>query len=88
MMTKMVAVYICKQPFLVHQSELPQLHTTKSHSDQFKLNRDFSSGRVARAKTLLSVRVHQKVVGSIPGQGTYLGCRLDPRSGHIREATD
>ena len=32
--------------------------------------------------------VHQKVVGSIPGQGTYLGCRLDPQSGCVPEETD
>ena len=27
--------------------------------------------------------VHQKVVGLILGQGTYLGCRLDPRLEHV-----
>ena len=31
---------------------------------------------------------HQKVVGSIPHHGTYLGCRFDPQLGHIREAID
>ena len=31
---------------------------------------------------------HQSVVGSIPGQGTCLGCRFDPWSGRVREATD
>ena len=25
--------------------------------------------------------MHHKVVGSIPSQGTYLGCRFDPWSG-------
>ena len=29
-----------------------------------------------------------KVVGLIPGQGTYLGYRFDPGSGHVQEATD
>ena len=28
--------------------------------------------------------VHQKVTGSIPGQGTCLGCRFTPQSEHIR----
>ena len=28
-------------------------------------------------------RVHQKATGLIPGQGTYLGYRFDPQSGHI-----
>ena len=32
--------------------------------------------------------IHQKVVGSIPGQGTYLGCGFHPHSGHIQEATN
>ena len=32
--------------------------------------------------------IHQKVAGSIPSQGTFLGCRSDPWSGHIGEATD
>ena len=27
--------------------------------------------------------VYQKIVGYIPGQGTYLGCGSDPRLGHI-----
>ena len=27
--------------------------------------------------------IHQKVVGSIPGQGIHLGCRFDPWSGRI-----
>ena len=31
--------------------------------------------------------VHQKVVGLIPGQGTYLGCVFDPHLGCIQEAT-
>ena len=32
--------------------------------------------------------VHLKVTGSIPGQGTYLGCKFDPQSGCIWEATN
>ena len=32
--------------------------------------------------------MHQKVTGSIPGQGIYLSCKFDPGSGHIWEATD
>ena len=32
--------------------------------------------------------VHQKVVGSIPGQGTCLGCGDHPQSGHMQRATD
>ena len=31
---------------------------------------------------------HQKVVGSIPGQGTYLGCRSYIRLGYMQEATN
>ena len=31
---------------------------------------------------------HQKVAGLIPGKDTYLGCRFNPQSGHVREATD
>ena len=32
--------------------------------------------------------INEKVVGSMPGQGTHLGCRFSPRSGYIQEATD
>ena len=32
--------------------------------------------------------INWKVVGLIPGQGTCLGCRLGPWSGHIPEATN
>ena len=32
--------------------------------------------------------IHQKVVGSIPSQGTHLGCGFDPRLGHVWKATD
>ena len=32
--------------------------------------------------------MHQRVAGSVLGQGTYLGCRFDPWSGCVREATD
>ena len=32
--------------------------------------------------------VHQKVVGSIPSQDIYPGCRFDPCSRFVREATD
>ena len=28
----------------------------------------------------------RRVVGSIPGPGTYLGCRVDSQSGRMREA--
>ena len=29
-----------------------------------------------------------RVAGLIPSQGTYLGCRFDPQSGSIQEATN
>ena len=32
--------------------------------------------------------INQKVTGSIPGQGTCLGCGFSPQSGCIQEATD
>ena len=32
--------------------------------------------------------MHQKVAGSIPTQGTYLGCGFNPRSGCVWEGTD
>ena len=32
--------------------------------------------------------MHQKVVGSIPSQGTHLGCGFNPWLGHLREATN
>ena len=32
--------------------------------------------------------VHQKVAGSIPSQGTHLGCRFDPPLGCVWEATN
>ena len=32
--------------------------------------------------------VHQRVVNAIPGQGTYLGSRFDPQSGHVQQTTD
>ena len=31
--------------------------------------------------------MHQKVAGSVPSQGMYLGCGFDPWSGCVREAT-
>ena len=31
---------------------------------------------------------HQKVTGSISGQGTYLGCGFDPWLGHIQKGTN
>ena len=31
---------------------------------------------------------NQMVIGSIPSQGTYLGCGFDPMSRHIKEATN
>ena len=31
---------------------------------------------------------NQKVAGSMPSQGTYLGCWVDPWSGRVQEATD
>ena len=31
--------------------------------------------------------VYQKSVGSVPGQGTYLGCRFNPWSQRVRETT-
>ena len=41
--------------------------------------------------TLASVdhcTAYQKVGGSIPSRGTYLGCRFDPQSGCVWEATN
>ena len=32
--------------------------------------------------------MHEKFASSIPGQGTYLGCKVDPWSRCIQEATD
>ena len=32
--------------------------------------------------------IRQKVLGLIPGQDTYSGCRFDLQSGHVREATN
>ena len=32
--------------------------------------------------------IHQMARGSIPGQGTYLGCVFDPPQGYVQEATD
>ena len=46
-----------------------------------------SSNKVALARWLSQLRhhpVHQKVVGSIPGQGTCLGCGFDPCWGKFR----
>ena len=31
--------------------------------------------------------VHQRIAGSIPRQGTYLGCGFDLLAGHLWEAT-
>ena len=45
-----------------------------------------SSGWVAQLAGPSSV--HQKVVGLISSQGTYLGCEFDLQSGRIWEATD
>ena len=32
--------------------------------------------------------IHQKVAGSISGQGTYVGCGFNPQFGHVWEATN
>ena len=32
--------------------------------------------------------MHQKVVGLIPIQGTYLGCAFDPQLRRVHEVTD
>lgn len=32
--------------------------------------------------------MHQKVTGSIPSQGKYLVCKINPRSWHVGEVTD
>ena len=32
--------------------------------------------------------INQKVMGSIPGQDTHLGCGFEPQSGCVREVTD
>ena len=49
------------------------------------LNLLFSSGQVTQEVGALSC--NHKAVGSISGQGTYLGCAFDPRSRHMWEAT-
>ena len=36
----------------------------------------------------VSSYVHQKALGLISSQDTYLGCQFDPWSGHIGEATN
>ena len=47
---------------------------------------NFNPGQVAQLVGVLFV--HQKVVGLIPSQGTYLGHGFNPRLGHAWEATD
>ena len=57
------------------------------HAQGHRLNDvDTSPGRVALLAGALPV--HQEVMGSISGQGTYLGCGLDPWLGHVWEVTD
>ena len=34
-----------------------------------------------------ALSMHQKVAGSIPSWGTYLGCRFKPHLGCVQEAT-
>ena len=47
------------------------------------------SEALARCFTFLENQsIHQKLVGLIPGQGTYLGCRFHPWLRHVQEATD
>ena len=44
-------------------------------------------GQVAQLVGALS-RAPKRVAGLIPGQGTYLGCKFNPQSGCVWEATD
>ena len=47
----------------------------------FKINYP-GPGRVA-VSWLEHRPIHQKAVGLIPGQSTYLGCGFNPQSGHV-----
>ena len=51
-----------------------------------KKKNDFCPGQVAQLVGTLSPK--GKVVGLIPGQGSYLGCGFDPQSKCIWEATN
>ena len=50
--------------------------------EQKQIKDNISPDRVAQSLE------HQKAAGSIQGQGTYLGCRFDPQSGQVWEATN
>ena len=45
----------------------------------------FIPGQITQLVGVLSV--HQKIAGSIPGQGTYPGFRFDLLSGHVQEGS-
>ena len=56
---------------------LPGGKDTMAHGEALSYSTSVGAGGSAK-----------KAEGLIPGQGTYLGCRFDPWSGSIREATD
>ena len=49
--------------------------------------RPWLAGSVASSSQMHHL-MHQKVASSIPGQGTYLGCRFDPPSDYVLETTN
>ena len=51
-------------------------------------NKTFSEVLTGVAQLVGCCSAKQKVAGSIPSQGTCLGCGFRPSSGHIQEATE
>ena len=68
---------------------IPARKTTKVNKIIFKMYhvRGVGKAPARRLSWLQHHPIHQKVTGSIPSQGTYLGCRFDPQWRRIWEAT-
>ena len=48
----------------------------------------YSSSSIPKGLLFWYRSIHQKIAGSIPGEGTYQGCESGPHLGHIWEAID
>ena len=62
--------------------------TFTSSQDQTELQLNDRTIDLARWLGWCIIPYTKKVTGSIPSQGTYLGCGFDPRWGRVWEATD
>ena len=80
---------------ITHVIRVSQVNQTHLHCFPCQINtlinKEDTTKVTALAEWLSWLKHHsiqQKVAGSNPGQGPYLGCGFDPQLGHIQEATD